>query len=190
MQLWLSEPVNRYAPWAAPDITAGSYTEPFDTWSDMPVLAGEKSQEPTRPIRSVAYFTNVAPGKFVRGAFDGAFDESQLTDAVDHFTRHGLGSLWPQFDPRSMIIGQYQRLNNDSSAAYTLSVNGTLRARLSPQDKSIINVRPVGDWTRNGISAGCIEAAVISGMIAALDLRPDRELAIFGETPTTLRRYI
>ena len=56
-----------------------------------------------------------------------------------------------------------------------------MKARLSPQDQTISNVRPVGDWTRNSINGGCIEAAVISGMIAASVLRPDRNLTISGE---------
>jgi uncharacterized protein with NAD-binding domain and iron-sulfur cluster len=173
LQLWLSERVQRYAPWAAPDITVGAYTEPYDTWSDMDLLAGEQVVKSDRPVRSVAYFTNVAlPG----------VNASNMPKIVDDFMERGLTNLWPLFT-RDMVIDHYPRLNDDSSSRYTLSVPGSLRARLSPLDDSISNVRPVGDWTRNSISAGCIEAAVISGMLAALALRPDRELKIFGENP-------
>jgi uncharacterized protein with NAD-binding domain and iron-sulfur cluster len=171
LQLWLNVPVDRYAPWSTPDVTAGAYAEPFDTWSDMKVLAGEVATRKAKPIRSVAYFTNVAP--------DGV-SEQDLRALVDAFITGELTALWPQFDP-NMVVDKYPRLNDDASDRYTLSLPGSMAARLSPQDDSIANVRPVGDWTRTSISAGCIEAAVISGMIAARVLRPDRGLPIFAE---------
>jgi uncharacterized protein with NAD-binding domain and iron-sulfur cluster len=171
LQLWLREPVHRYAPWAAPDISVGAYTEPFDTWSDMKVLAGERTRRGAPPVQSVAYFTNVKLPNM---------DEAALKQLVDDFKRENLAALWPGYEP-GMVLDTYYRMNDDASSRYTLSVPGTLAARLSPLDDSILNVRPVGDWTRNSISAGCIEAAVVSGMIAALALRPDRELRIFGE---------
>lgn len=170
LQLWLSEPVERYAPWATPDMTVGAYTEPFDTWSDMKLLAGEDRAR-TDASMSVAYFTNVAPT---------GMSEEVVAREVKEFVHGGLKILWPGYEP-NMILDDFARLNADESSRYTLSLPGTLRARLSPRDDSISNVRPVGDWTRNSISAGCIEAAVISGMIAAQVLRPDRHLVIFGE---------
>jgi uncharacterized protein with NAD-binding domain and iron-sulfur cluster len=155
LQLWLRAPVDRYAPWATPDITVGAYTEPFDTWADMRVLAGERAVHDGAPIGSVAYFANVIPEAV----------SSELC-AVSRFVDRGLVGLWPRFEP-GMILDQYSQSNLDDSARYTLSVPGTLEYRLSPRDDSIKNMRPVGDWTRNSINAGCIEAAVISGMLAA-----------------------
>lgn len=176
LQLWLSESVSHYAQWASPDITVGAYTEPFDTWSDMATLAGEASALANRPLRSVAYFTNVAlPG----------VQSKDMAQVAAAFVNTGLSNLWPHFDP-SMIVDRYARINEDASERYTLSTPGSLRARLSPLDRSIANVRPVGDWTRNSISAGCIEAAVISGMIATVALRPDRFLRIVGEDMSKL----
>lgn len=176
LQLWLSADVRRYAPWASRDITVGAYTEPFDTWSDMMSLAGERWANEPRPVhgdpeRSVAYFTNAAPPDL---------DREAAKQQIEEFTLNGLTDLWPGFEP-SMVHDQYWRVNSDPSSSYTLSLPGTLAARLSPNDSSVRNLLPVGDWTRNSISAGCIEAAVISGMLAARVLRPDRALAIYGE---------
>lgn len=53
LQLWLNVAVDRYAPWSTPDITAGAYAEPFDTWSDMKLLAGESP--PGSRTRSAAW---------------------------------------------------------------------------------------------------------------------------------------
>jgi uncharacterized protein with NAD-binding domain and iron-sulfur cluster len=181
LQLWLREPVHRYAPWAAPDISVGAYTEPFDTWSDMKVLAGERTPGGKPPVQSVAYFTNVK--------LPTIRNDRDLSLLVDAFVREGLTGLWPGFEP-GMVLDRYWRMNDEPETRYTLSVPGSLQARLSPLDKSIVNVRPVGDWTRNSISAGCIEAAVISGMIATLALRPDRELEIFGEDASKLAEKV
>ncbi|MDD9944738.1 MAG: NAD(P)-binding protein, partial [Myxococcales bacterium] len=155
LQLWLKEDVGSYAPWATPDITVGAYTEPFDTWSDMDVLVGEVADDDEGPLRSVAYFVNVAP--------DGIERLEEIEPVVRRFVTEGLADLWPRFDT-GQILDQYTRLNADASSRYSLSVPGSLRVRLSPRDASIANVRPVGDWTRNSISAGCIEAAVISAL--------------------------
>ncbi len=173
LQLWLNVPVERYAPWATSDLTVGAFTEPFDTWSDMKTLAGEGGVHPRTAPRSVAYFTNVAPDEV---------DIAALREKATNFQASALKELWAQYE-ESMLQDSYLRLNNDPSSRYTLSLPGTMRARLSPQDQTICNVRPVGDWTRNSINGGCIEAAVISGMIAASVLRPDRDLTISGETP-------
>jgi len=171
IQLWLNAPVQHYAPWASPDITVGGYTEPFDTWSDMHTLAGESYQPGAGAVRSVAYFCNVAP--------DG-YTNARLKEEVSTFLGAGIAAMWPAYRPE-MAVDSFLKLNDDASSRYTLSVPGTLRARLSPRDNSIRNVRPVGDWTRTSISAGCVESAVISGMLAATQLRPDRPLTIYGE---------
>ena len=49
---------------------------------------------------------------------------------------------------------------------YTLSLPGTIDDRVSPLDRSIRNMSIAGDWTACGIDAGCVEAAVMSGMLA------------------------
>lgn len=171
LQLWLNAPVRHYAPWASPDITVGAYTEPFDTWSDMQTLAGEKYTLREDAVKSVAYFCNVFPDDT---------NESTLHREIGSFLGTRVASLWPAYR-KEMIVDRFEQLNNDASSRYTLSLPGTLRARLSPLDDTIRNVRAVGDWTRNSISAGSIESAVISGMLAATTLRPDYPLTIFGE---------
>jgi uncharacterized protein with NAD-binding domain and iron-sulfur cluster len=171
VQLWLNVPVQHYAPWASPDITVGAYTEPFDTWSDMHTLAGEGYAKGAGAVRSVAYFCNVAPE---------GYTEAQLEEEAKSFFAEGIAAMWPAYRSE-MRVDDFLKLNHDDSSRYTLSLPGTLRVRLSPRDDSIRNMRPVGDWTRNCISAGCVESAVISGMLAATQLRPDYPLSIFGE---------
>jgi uncharacterized protein with NAD-binding domain and iron-sulfur cluster len=171
VQLWLNAPVERYAPWATPDLTVGGFTEPFDTWSDMKTLSGEQGVGSGPAPLSVAYFTNVAPDEVEKGALEKRTKTFRVTV---------LKEQWTQYDDQSMVQDSYVRLNNAATSRYTLSLPGTMKARLSPRDQTICNVRPVGDWTRNIINGGCSEAAVISGMVAASVLRPDRDLTILG----------
>ena len=48
-----------------------------------------------------------------------------------------------------------------------LSVPGSGEHRIAPDDTGFSNLYAVGDWTACVIDAGCVEAAVISGMLAA-----------------------
>ena len=50
---------------------------------------------------------------------------------------------------------------------YVLSLPGTQKYRISPLDNTYDNLTIAGDWTTCGLDAGCVEAAVISGRLAA-----------------------
>ena len=39
--------------------------------------------------------------------------------------------------------------------------------RISPLDRTYDNLTVAGDWTSCGLNLGCVEAAVMSGMLAA-----------------------
>jgi hypothetical protein len=47
---------------------------------------------------------------------------------------------------------------------------GTIADRISPLDRFVENMTVAGDWTACGLDAGCVEAAVMSGMLAAYAL--------------------
>ena len=50
---------------------------------------------------------------------------------------------------------------------YALSLPGSLRYRISPLDHTYDNLTVAGDWTDCGFNEGCVEAAVMSGRLAA-----------------------
>ena len=62
---------------------------------------------------------------------------------------------------------QYWRANIDPSDRYVQSLPGTSRLRKAPGDSGFGNLVLAGDWTDCGLNAGCVEAAVTSGMLAA-----------------------
>ena len=58
-------------------------------------------------------------------------------------------------------------MNIDPSDRYVQSVPGSDQYRLRPDESGYDNLVLAGDWTDCGLNAGCIEAAVMSGLQAA-----------------------
>jgi uncharacterized protein with NAD-binding domain and iron-sulfur cluster len=59
----------------------------------------------------------------------------------------------------------YYRANIDPSDRYVLSVSGSTSSRLTGYKSGFSNLYLAGDWTVNGLNAGCVEAATMSGKI-------------------------
>ncbi|HET9739021.1 MAG TPA: FAD-dependent oxidoreductase, partial [Solirubrobacteraceae bacterium] len=62
---------------------------------------------------------------------------------------------------------QFWRGNTAPSERYVTTFAGTPQFRLAPDASGFGNLALAGDWTRNGIDGGCMEAAVASGRLAA-----------------------
>ncbi|MBD2683570.1 MULTISPECIES: hypothetical protein [Nostoc] len=62
---------------------------------------------------------------------------------------------------------QFCKANIEPSDRYVLSVKGSTKYRLQPGESGFENLYLTGDWTLNNINAGCIEATVVSGMLAS-----------------------
>jgi hypothetical protein len=62
---------------------------------------------------------------------------------------------------------QYWTANVNPSDRYVQSLPGSAAFRISPLDATYDNLTIAGDWTACGINVGCVEAAVMSGRLAA-----------------------
>jgi hypothetical protein len=62
---------------------------------------------------------------------------------------------------------QFWTANVNPSDRYTLTLPGSAASRISPLDNTYDNLIVTGDWTACGLIAGCVEAAVMSGRLAA-----------------------
>ena len=62
---------------------------------------------------------------------------------------------------------QHWTANVNPTERYVLSLPGTQKFRISPLDNTYDNLTIAGDWTACGLDTGCVEAAVISGRLAA-----------------------
>jgi hypothetical protein len=121
--------------------------------------------------------------------------------ALDWFTQQGA-PLWPRlYGPERQVQwevlvdplerrsedrfgAQFHRALVNPSDRYVQSAAGTTQVRLSPDHAWFGNLFICGDWTRTPLNAGCIEAAVMSGRLAAAALRgEDPPLELTGDWP-------
>jgi uncharacterized protein with NAD-binding domain and iron-sulfur cluster len=188
MQLWLNQPAPALG--AAVGTVVGGFVEPFDTWADMEHLV---PLEDVPDCATVAYFCNVlADAAPPRRGHAEQWLRNQLalvrSNAVA-FLMRDIGTLWPEaVDPHTMrfnwdllvdpsaakglerLDAQYLRANVEPSERYVLSVPGSSAYRIHPSGTGFSNLYAVGDWTACMLDAGCVEAAVISGVRAANEI--------------------
>jgi hypothetical protein len=106
-----------------------------------------------------------------------------LTNAVTYLDHHlslylpgavtGNGFVWNLLSGvngdrgAAALDRQHVSVNIDPSDRYVQSVPGSDKYRLRSDESGYDNLVLAGDWTDSGINAGCIEAAVMSGLQAA-----------------------
>jgi hypothetical protein len=80
---------------------------------------------------------------------------------------------------------QYWTANVSPSERYALCLPGSTRYRISPLDPTYDNLTVAGDWTDCGFNEGCVEAAVMSGRLAAhaISQRPTLEEIVGFDHP-------
>ena len=110
------------------------------------------------------------------GSFSAGFDHQRLVSPSD--------SPPPASDDER-LAQQLVRANFQPSDRYVQALAGSTQFRLEAgRSASFANLSLAGDWTYNGLNVGCVEAAVMSGLLAANDLlgRPhaDAVVCYFG----------
>ena len=185
-QIWL-RPDDRALGWRHPGVTTSAYLPPFDTWASMPqTLWAEEWPEDDRPS-AVGYFcgsleaawpTSMQHASYVRDC------ETRVRAAVLRYLDRDVGLYLPNAVAEdgftwqllcgvdgergdSALATQHVSVNIDPSDRYVQSVPGSDRYRLRSDESGYDNLVLAGDWTDCGMNAGCIEAAVMSGLQAA-----------------------
>ena len=181
-QLWLVDD-ERTLGWPHPGTTVSGFAKPFDTWASMSHVADlEAWPDEIRPA-TIAYFcsTRASPnGESEEDASDST--RRMAVEFLERESRH----FWPRsVDPATdgfnwnllcadgteqgpvRFDSQYWTANTAPTDLYVQSLPGTDRYRLRPDRSGYKNLALAGDWTDSGINAGCIEAAVVSGLQAA-----------------------
>ncbi|HZX53143.1 MAG TPA: acetoacetate decarboxylase family protein, partial [Ilumatobacteraceae bacterium] len=178
VQVWSGSTTGDLGWTPAASSIASSYAEPLDTYCDMSHLIPREAF-PAGEVKSIGYFCG--PLK------DGADHDADLTkvkqQAIDFFSSDA-GALWPRavnrdgFDWDVLVddgrgVGaarfdsQYWRANTQGTERYVTTPAGTVQYRLRPDDSGYSNMVLAGDWTRNGIDGGAVEAALASGRMAS-----------------------
>lgn len=170
MQLWL-RPDEKTLGWERPGATVTAYQRPFETFASMPhTLWAEEWPADDRP-RSVAYFCGSLPSCDDSSCYPEPLVRQAHADATE-FVDRKLGVYFPNAVRdgrflRDLLTSEYLSVNIDPSDRYVQSVPGSDKYRLRPDESGYDNLVLAGDWTDTGINAGCIEAAVVSGLQAA-----------------------
>lgn len=189
-QIWMTDDMKALG-WEHGPVNLSGFVEPFDTWADMSHLAAEESF--CGRVRAIAYFCSVlpdgAPGAEQSPDYPVERREEARRNAIA-FLDQEIGHLWPKavngragfrwetlvgpgkgtdtgWPDQRAFDTQYWRANVDPSDRYVLSLPGSLRHRISPLDRTYDNLTVAGDWTDCGFNEGCVEAAVMSGRLAA-----------------------
>lgn len=185
-QIWLDQDLADLG-WKAPNFIGSAFTKPFDTWCDMAHTVPEEGWD--RPPRTALYFCGALAGPaFAPGKEQTEYPSRRRDDvrrlALTHLQATAR-TLWPAaYDARGAFRwdllrdpadgkgvdrfdSQYWRANVNPSDRYVLALPGAARHRISPLDMTYDNLTLAGDWTACGLNEGCVEAAVISGRLAA-----------------------
>jgi uncharacterized protein with NAD-binding domain and iron-sulfur cluster len=180
-QFWLNTPLDQVG-CAIPLSVNGTFTiSPLDTWADMShLIASENWQD--GQVQSVAYFTGPLAGPpQPPPATDHEFAKQMQAAAqqavIDLFTTQ-IKALWPKFEWRDLVAPdraggpdrlnfQFTRSNADPTERYVQTMRGSSQYRLRSDASGFKRLYLAGDWTDTGLNLGSVEAAAMSGMMAA-----------------------
>jgi hypothetical protein len=185
-QAWLSKDLEGLG-WKRGSVMVSALGRGFDTWADMTqTLPPERAWRARRgqtssdhdKARSVAYFCGVMPDTVAGNADPGA----EVKKDLDATLTDGMEPFWPQAflgnsTAKDLLVGEpHTQANTRGSDRYVQSRPNTIAQRISPLDRAVENMTIAGDWTACGLDMGCIEAAVMSGMLAVHAITGDEPM--------------
>lgn len=212
-QVWLGKPSDELGWPHGENSVTGCYVEPLDTYCDMSHLIPAESWGEAEDVRGIAYFCGVLDQR--EGETEAEARERVHANAIEFLERDAAG-IWPGARPAiqpgaaaadqgpgfdwDLLSGndsrsgdsdhrfstQYWRANVTPSERYVLTPAGSIQHRLPSNDSGFENLKLAGDWTKNGIDGGCVEAAVTSGMQAARSITGFPR-TITGQSPRWLQ---
>jgi uncharacterized protein with NAD-binding domain and iron-sulfur cluster len=168
-QLWSDIDIKRLG-WtidSAEEPIVSGFVKPFDTWAPMSHLAKFEKWPDFEP-KTISYHCSTLPDSLYRNHNEA---EEVVKVGTSEFLKKYMCQLLPDFDsdldnnknPKTL----YSRANTNGSERYVTSHVGTTKYRLGADQTRFNNLYLAGDWTKNGVNLGCIEAAVNSGMMAS-----------------------
>ena len=184
LQVWL-RPTEDELGWPYRGATVSGFAAPFDTYSSMTHLIDvEQWPAGSRP-GALGYFCSALPDHLAR---DPISAQEAVAGHVGDFFATQVERVWPNVTtsagslrPNVLIVEDpvpaggsdavYFRANVDPSDRYVQSLPGSGAHRLRVDQSGVGNLVLAGDWTNCGLNAGCVEAAVMSGIEAANVIR-------------------
>jgi uncharacterized protein with NAD-binding domain and iron-sulfur cluster len=191
-QLWFGPGLAQTGwPTSLPEPIVIPYVEPLDTWCDMTQLVCRETWPEPLPVGSCHYLcSNLEDEEPLppRDQHDYAKRQNQrVHDVTVKWLSENMQGLWPKAtmpaDPAQLnwwwlvdesnaegvarFESQYWHAPVSPSERYNLSVPDSSRKRLRADESGYANLVLAGDWTLTALSAGCLEAATMSGIASA-----------------------
>lgn len=184
LQAWTTDAIDALG-WAWTARVLGGFRQPLNSMLECSHIVDSEGWVPGSAPKGLLY----ASGPFGGGwstdstsAAARALAEAAAKDEAKDFVENELGRVLPgavtgggTFDFAVLhapftgvpMDDQYVRGNVDRSSRYMLMKPGSQRDRPAPNDPTLMNLRFVGDWTKNGIDVPCMEGTVTSALQAA-----------------------
>lgn len=181
-QMWFNKtmPHLGWTPSNIPVIT--NYEQRFNTIADMSFLLPDEDT-PGRGAQAIAYFCGPLDSALIPPSATQQQADLLVQELAAAWMHEHLSVIMSRASPATLVdfskgtadpfSTQFFRANFTPSEQYVLSLPGTAVHRLHAADSKVTNLFLAGDWTRNGLNAGCVEAAVISGVQAARAILKD-----------------
>jgi uncharacterized protein with NAD-binding domain and iron-sulfur cluster len=181
IQLWLTKAASALG-WPFESSITTSYVKVADTYSNMSQLLDRERWTGKRCPEEVVYLCGVIDH---RGVLTQPDADARVRENAVQFLSRDARALWPGacnggddfdwetlFDPSrakgaKRIDSQFLRANFQQTERYVMTRAGSISSRLAADESGFTNLKLAGDWTRNGIDGGSVEAAVTSGMQAS-----------------------
>lgn len=173
-QTWMNKDLKELG-WNDQSPVMDAYVDPMNTWADMSQLIDKETWPASANIRNVSYFCGPMEGGIPPQSETWTPEEALkvVKEASDPFLKNDMKVWWTKdvdakggFD-ESSVVDIFYRANIDPSERYVLSVKGSTQYRLRGDNSGFSNLYLAGDWTVNGINAGCVEATAMSGMVVS-----------------------
>jgi uncharacterized protein with NAD-binding domain and iron-sulfur cluster len=188
VQLWMTPDLGALG-WSLASPVLDAFAGPFDTWADMTHLLPHERWPREGGPRNLAYLcSHLDDDRDLPPGPDPSYVARQKDRVKDNaFTWLGESAraIWPAtvsregafdwsllHDPegragRDRFEAQYWQATVSPSERYVRAVPGSVRYRLRAHESGFDNLVLAGDWVRTGLSVGCLEATVMSGMQAS-----------------------
>jgi uncharacterized protein with NAD-binding domain and iron-sulfur cluster len=188
-QVWANEDTKQLG-WENGRIRADTGSEPTGMAAGASQVLKVESWPDSDSPKSLTYFGGVMQDDPAQPpAPDPAYPPTQQAVArgiAIAFLNNNAAMFWPKADPNGdfkwevlvdlrnggatgpqRFDSQFWKANIDPSERYVQSVVGSTAHRLKTDESGFSNLYLTGDWIKNGIDSGCMEATVMSGMQAA-----------------------
>lgn len=161
-QLWMDESLLELG-WIRPRPALVGWTYPLSIWADMTHVLEHEDTPESGSYGSLHYLCGTLNTDLYTSE-DSPRQKLGVQARVAIRRQLARNPLWPDpARPRDWMV----RVNIDPSACVVGSAAGAVQQRLAADESGFANLWLAGAWTKNGIDASSVEAAVMSGKQAA-----------------------